>query len=114
MKKLLLILTIATVSCAFTWQIFNIKLNVTIVDASGKAVENAKVALYSSDGDHTKEEDMLQSGKTNSKGVVVFKKLETKAYYLAAEKGKLDNSLGDHKTGEMHKGKINKITLTIE
>ena len=114
MKRLLFILTVAVLSSAFTWQLLHLKLNVSIVDASGEPVENAKVTLYSSDSDHTKEENALQSGQTNKKGVVVFKKLATKSYYLAAKKGKLDNSLGDHETGIMHKGKINKITLTIE
>ena len=114
MKKLALLLVIALGCMAFTHQLLNLKLHVTVVDGQGEIVEGAKVVLYNTDGDHTKEANALQVGETNAKGVCVFKKLDVKKYYLFAQKGDLDNTLGDHETDTMHKGKINKITLTIE
>ena len=116
MKKLLilpfvLLLTTAIVSQA---QIFNISLTLTVLDDLGNSVEGATVQLFETEADYLAETNVVIEGVTDKKGVLRFKKLEPKPYYMIVRKDDLDNSGGGEKIGQLEEGKFNKATVIIQ
>jgi hypothetical protein len=57
---------------------------------------------------------MVIDGVTDKKGVVKFKKLEAKSFYVIARKDDLDNSGGGEQIGQLEEGKFNKATVIIQ
>ena len=95
-------------------QIFSTKLKITVVDALGNLVKEAKVVLYKNQADYDKEVNEVQAYKlTNKKGQVTFKKLQPRSYYIKVAKGDMNNAGAGEKVKKLAKGKLNKVHVVI-
>ncbi|HNP94543.1 MAG TPA: SpaA isopeptide-forming pilin-related protein [Cyclobacteriaceae bacterium] len=116
MKKLLILplflVLITTINSEA--QIFNTSLTLTVRDELGNTVEGATVQLYNSEADYLAETNVFVEGVTDKKGVVKFKKLEGKSYYVLARKGDINNAGGGEQIGQLEEGKFNKATVIIQ
>lgn len=119
MKRLFPLLLIVLMSTVLVQQkaeaqVFSTKLKITIVDALGNVVQDAKVRIFKNQADYTKEANDLQPFKlTNAKGQVTFKKLEAASYYILVRKGDLDNTNGGSIVDTLKAGKVNKVNIVI-
>lgn len=119
MKKLFPILLMVIMSTVLVQnraeaQILSTKLKITVVDALGNIVPDAKVRIFKSEADYTKEVNDVQPFKlTNSKGQVTFKKLGAVSYYILVEKDDLNNADGGSIVEALQKGKVNKVNIVI-
>jgi len=104
--------------CLFTGtasaQILKTSLEITIRDRLGNTVEGAKVQLFKSADDYQNETNPVTEVElSDRKGRVLFKNLESKPYYVNAQKGD-ENNYGD---GEMVdtlvENRKNKVTIII-
>ena len=95
-------------------QILNTSLTLTVRDELGNTVEGATVQLYEQEADYLAEKNAIADGVTDKKGVVKFKKLEGKSYYVLAQKGDINNAGGGEKIGQLEEGKFNKATVIIQ
>ena len=116
MKKLLalpvfLILLSVTPSEA---QLFNTSLTLTVRDDLGNTVEGATVKIFETEQDYLAETKVFMEGVTDKKGVVKFKKLDGKSYFLLVRKDDMDNAGGGEKIGQLEEGKFNKATVVIQ
>ena len=67
-------------------------LRITVLNELGNTEEEVKVTLYHNSEDYKKEENAVMEGKmTDKKGRVTFKGLESKVYFVNAEKGDKNN-----------------------
>ncbi|MFZ1805679.1 MAG: carboxypeptidase regulatory-like domain-containing protein [Cyclobacteriaceae bacterium] len=116
MKKLLIlpiVLLLMTVVDSQA-QIFNTSLTLTVRDDLGNTVEGATVQLFATEADYLAETNIVIEDVTDKKGVVKFKKLEAKSFYVIARKDDLDNSGGGEQIGQLEEGKFNKATVIIQ
>lgn len=95
-------------------QILNTSLTLTVRDELGNVVEGATVQLYETETDYLAETNVLMEGVTDKKGVVKFKKLEGKSYFVLARKGDINNAGGGEQIGKLEEGKFNKATVVIQ
>jgi hypothetical protein len=89
-------------------------LKINIRNELGNMESGVLVTLYANQEDFKKEENPVQSGVTNEKGMVTFKKLDAKAYYVTAVKGDKNNFGLGVQTNTLEANKINKVTIIIE
>jgi uncharacterized GH25 family protein len=89
-------------------------LKINIRNDLGNIESNVAVTLYDNETDFQQEQNPVQSGKTNDKGMVTFKGLEAKVYYVAAVKGDKNNYGAGVQTGKLEAKKVNKVTIIIE
>ena len=89
-------------------------LKINIRNELGNMESGVLVTLYANEQDFKKEENPVQSGVTNDKGMVTFKKLDAKAYYVTAVKGDKNNFGLGVQTNKLEVNKINKVTIIIE
>ncbi len=119
MKRLLPVMLIVLMGTVLVQQnaeaqILSTKLKITVVDALGNVVQDAKVRIFRNEDDYTKEANDLQKYQlTNAKGQVTFKKLEAASYYILVTKGDLDNTNGGSIVDTLKKGKVNKVNIVI-
>jgi len=116
MKKILLLslLFVAMISLSAQAQILNTSLTLTVRDELGNTVEGATVQIFDNEADYLAEQNILMEDVTDKKGVVKFKKLDGKAYYVLARKGDINNAGGGELIGELEEGKFNKATVIIQ
>lgn len=116
MKKLLILpfVLLLLSSIDSQAQIFNTSLTLTVRDGLGNSVEEATVQLFGNEADYLAETNVVMEGVTDKKGVVKFKKLEAKSYYVLAKKGDANNAGGGEQIGQLEEGKFNKATVIIE
>ncbi len=116
MKKLLILPFVLLLMTAVDShaQIFNTSLTLTVRDDLGNTVEGATVQLFATEADYLAETNIVIDGVTDKKGVVKFKKLEAKSYYVIARKDDLDNTGGGEQIGQLEEGKFNKATVIIQ
>ncbi|NJM26940.1 MAG: hypothetical protein HC859_17175, partial [Bacteroidia bacterium] len=74
-----------------SFQLIKTQLHVTVRDDLGNTVSTAKVTLYEKEEDYNAEENAVATGETDEKGVVKFKELGDKSYYVMVEKGDKNN-----------------------
>ena len=89
-------------------------LKINIRNELGNLESGVMVTLYANKEDFKKEENPVQSGVTNDKGMVTFKKLQPKAYFVSAVKGDMNNFGLGVQTNKLELNKINKVTIIIE
>jgi len=89
-------------------------LKITIRNNLGNIESGVTVTLYGNKEDFKKEQNSIQEGETNEKGVVTFKKLGTKAYFVTAIKGDMNNYGAGVQTNTLDANKVNKVTIIIE
>ncbi len=116
MKRLLIlpIFLLLLTSAASHAQIFNTSLTLTVRDELGNPVEGATVQLYGNESDYLAETNVFAEGVTDKKGIVKFKKLEGKSYYVLARKDDINNAGGGEQIGKLEEGKFNKATVIIQ
>ncbi len=95
-------------------EILATSLKINIRNELGNMESGVMVTLYANEQDFKKEENPVQSGVTNEKGMVTFKKLDAKAYYVTAVKGDKNNFGLGVQTNKLEANKINKVTIIIE
>lgn len=106
-----IMVSISTPSSA---QLFKTKLQITVIDGLGNAVNGADVKLYAGEADYKASKNEVTSGKTDEKGRVKFKPLETQAYFVDVRKGDLKNDGRAVKTSVLKKGKTTRVNIVIE
>ncbi len=94
-------------------QVLKTQLQVTVLDNVGNIQPNARVTLYESEADYNNSKPALPSQVTNKKGKTRFIGLKAIDYFVYCEKGKKNNLFHGEKTGELQKGRINKVNLII-
>ena len=90
------------------------KLRVTVSNDLGNIVQGATVTLYKTQADYENNQNSVQSGETNEKGQIIFKKLQPVSYYLDARKGDLSNDGRGVQTTKLIAKKKNLIATIIE
>lgn len=95
-------------------QIFKTSLEITVRNSLGNVVEDANVQLFSTYQDYQEETNPVSEiQKTDKKGRVTFKKLETKPYYVNVEKGELNNHGEAEMVDTLIENRKNKVTIII-
>ena len=89
-------------------------LKITIRNDLGNLESGVTVTLYANQQDFEKEQNPVQTGTTNDKGLVTFKDLQAKVYFVAAVKGDMNNYGAGVQTNQLEAKKINKVTIIIE
>ncbi len=89
-------------------------LKINIRNDLGNIESDVVVTLYGSETDFQQEKNPVQSGKTNDKGMVTFKGLDAKIYYVSAVKGDKNNYGAGVQTGKLEAKRVNKVTIIIE
>jgi hypothetical protein len=89
-------------------------LKINIRNSLGNTESGVSVTLYGNQEDFKKEENPVQQGLTDEKGMVTFKNLEAKIYFVAAEKGDMSNFGMGVQTNTLEAKKLNKVTIIIE
>jgi hypothetical protein len=107
-------IAICLVVALSAFQIVKTQIAITIRNDVGNTEEGVKVMLFETEGDYTKEENVVAEGETDAKGVVKFKELKATSYYVIARKGDMDNSGGGEQTGKLEANRINKVTIVIQ
>ena len=113
MKSIALILFVSMLSSFTAYPPLPTNAKITIVDELGNMVEGATVTLYTSKEDYREEVNPVQTGLTSAKGIVTFKKLDPKVYFIHAYKGDKNNNFAGVETNALTEGKMNKITIVI-
>ncbi len=116
MKKFLILplMVMLFITSNTSAQLLNTSLTLTVRDELGNTVEEATVQLYETEADYLAETNVLMEGVTDKKGVVKFKKLEGKSYFVLARKGDINNAGGGEQIGKLEEGKFNKATVVIQ
>lgn len=94
-------------------QLIKTQLDVTVRNNTGNTVDSVTVKLFGNESDYNAEKNTVAEGVTDEKGIVRFKDIEAKSYYVLARKGDLNNFGGGEVTGELKKGRFNKVTIVI-
>lgn len=110
MKTLILICTLIFGGS----QIVKTQLHMTVRNELGNTEAGVSVTLYATEADYEKEQNPVQSGTTDEKGVVKFKELKAQEYFVLAKKGDLNNFGGGEKTGALVANRINKVNIIIQ
>jgi uncharacterized GH25 family protein len=113
MKSISIILLAIVLSSAARITPLPTNVKITIVDELGNSVEGATVTLYNNKEDYRAEENPVQTGLTDKKGIVTFKKLDAKVYFVHAYKGDKNNNFAGVQTDTLKEGKVNKIIIVI-
>ncbi len=96
-------------------QLLKTSLQVTVRNELGNLQEGVDVQLYESAEDYNNNENAIGEKQiTDSKGRANFKNLESKVYFVNAEKGEANNFGGAEKTETLAANKVNKVTIIIE
>jgi hypothetical protein len=111
MKTLLLLLLTLILTSS---QLIKTQLHITIRNDLGNTESGVSVTLYATALDYEKEQNPVQSGTTDEKGIVKFKELKAQEYFVLASKGDKNNFGGGEKTGVLVANRINKVTIIIE
>jgi len=90
------------------------KVKIIVVDENNSLVEGANVSLYISHDRYKSENNASASGKTNKKGVIQFKNLEEKVYYIHVRKGQLNNNGGSIQTDTLRASGKNRFQIMID
>ncbi len=110
MKTTLLLLSLFIGSS----QIVKTQLHITVRNELGNTEAGVSVTLYATETDYEKEQNPVQSGTTDEKGIVKFKELKAQEYFVLAKKGDINNFGGGEKTGELVANRINKVNIIIQ
>ena len=90
------------------------KVKIIVVDENSNLVEGANVSLYINQERYKTEKNASASGKTNSKGIIQFKNLEERIYYIHVRKGDLNNNGGSIQTDTLHASSKNRFQIMID
>ncbi len=120
MKKIifstLILVMVAAAHITSQAQIFKTQLRITVIDDLGNIQEGATVKLFTSEKDFKAEKNPIlpETKLTNKKGIIIFKEIEAREYWVLAEKGDKNNWGGGIKTDPLMEKKVNKINIVID
>src|SRR5688572_20091348 len=97
-----------------SFQLIKTQLTITVRNELGNIEPGVTVQLFGLEEDYKTEKNVAAEGVTDKKGVVKFKELYAKSYYVIARKDDKDNSGGGEQTGKLEANKINKVTIIIQ
>jgi len=96
-------------------QLLPTNLRITVLNSLGNAEEGVSVTLYANEEDYRQEKNpVTETQLTDKKGRVTFTKLETKSYFIHAEKGSLSNVGEGVETAALQEGRMNKVNIVIQ
>jgi hypothetical protein len=95
-------------------QIVKTQMQITVRNELGNTEEGVSVTLFANEADYDKEQNPVQSGTTDTKGIVKFKDLNAQEYFVLAKKGDANNFGGGEKTGALVANRINKVNIIIQ
>lgn len=95
-------------------QILPTKLTVTVIDGLGNFVEGAEVKLYKTEADYRGGTNVLFTGKSDKKGRVKFKEVQSVAYYMEVTQGEMNNNGEGVQTAPLTPKRNNKVNVVIE
>ena len=114
-KILLYSLAVLTMLSFNINQVLNTSVKINVRNELGNIEEGATVQLFGSEEDYRNEKNpVTEKALTDSKGNVKFKDLESKVYYINAQKGDKNNVGAGVQTDKLVEGKMNKLTIIIE
>lgn len=117
MKLKLFVFSISVlVFVAFSaFQLIKTNLKITVLNTTGNPVEGAEVQLFSTLEDFESESNpVTEMILTDKKGIANFKGLETKSYFVIAQKDGLNNFGMGNQTDTLSTSKINKVNIIID
>lgn len=117
MRKIVFFLAVplCLILSSFSGQLLKTNLKITVRNDLGNLEEGVSVQLFSSEEDYREEKDpVTEILLTDDKGVVKFKDLEPKVYFVNAEKDDKNNIGAGVATQKLDEGKTNKVTIIIE
>jgi hypothetical protein len=112
-RKLSVFLLSLTILAGYA-QLLKTSLSITVRDEVGNIVTGADIAMYETADDYTKEKNAVFTAITDEKGMVKFKDVKPKGYFVVVRKDDKDNSGGGEQTGVLESGKLNKVTIIIQ
>ena len=113
--KILTLVFLCLIFVSFSiYTVDSTKVKIIVVDENSSLVEGANVILYINHERYKSEKNASASGKTNSKGVIQFKNLEEKVYYIHVRKGQLNNNGGSIQTDTLHASSKNRFQIMID
>ena len=97
-------------------QLLKTDLKITVIDDLGNIQEGATVRLFLTEKDFKEETNAIlpKEKGTDKKGVIWFKDLEARAYYVLAESGDKNNWGGGTKTDVLKSKKVNKVNIVVD
>ena len=113
MRKIIALLFFLGALTSFA-QLLKTSLSITVRDETGNIVTGADIAMYETADDYTREKNAVFTAVTDEKGMVKFKDLKPKGYFIVVRKNDKDNSGGGEQTGVLESGKLNKVTIIIQ
>ena len=115
MKKAIPLLFVFFLAASFVpAHLIKTSLRVTVLNDLGNPIEGATVNLYDNEDNYKKSENPVATEKTNEKGYASFKELDTKVYFVEAEKGDMNNYGLGTKTEKLVEKRMNKVNVIIE
>ena len=113
-RLLLLFFAIVFSSFAMPLQLVKTTLQITVRNGLGNIESGVNIQLYKTKEDFEKLTNPAAGPlQTDKNGKVTFKDLEAVEYFVAAEKGDLNNFGGGEKTETLDANRINKITIVV-
>ena len=95
-------------------QLLKTKLEITVLNTAGNREAGAEVKIFDNEEDYLAGENEVQGKQfTNSKGIVLYKDLEEKEYYIQVQKGSADNYDESTKTIPLKPGVKNRVNVVI-
>ncbi len=112
--RVLIILALSLMYFNCNAQLLKTKLEIKVLNTLGNPEAGAEVLLYANEDDYLAGENAI-GGKqySDSKGELMYKDLEPKAYHISVSKGKADNYGESDKTIPLKEGSKNKVTIII-
>ncbi len=90
-------------------------LRIMVLNDLGNIEEGARVLLYHNKSDYQASKNPVRAAEvTDHKGIVKFKKLKAKAYFVDVRKGNKNNDGAGAQTAKLEAGKANRVTIIIE
>ena len=115
MKRISIIILVGLVFGIAHAQLLKTSLRITVLNELGNPVDSVSVTIYSTETDYKNNQNpVLPTQYSNAKGMVTFKILEEKTYYIDALKDDFNNYGGGIKTDTLLAGRINKINTIID
>lgn len=90
------------------------KMEIKVLNTTGNPEAGVEVMIFENEDDYLAGENPVQGKKfTDSKGIVKYKDLMEKEYYIQAQKGDADNYGESTKTIPLKAGVKNKVNVII-
>ena len=114
MKVITLVIIGLSLASFTIYQTSTTRVKITVVNEQEAIIVGGSVEVFKTKDSYKKEVAPVASGKTDEKGVIEFKKLEERVYYILVKKGELNNHNGNVKTDTLSVAGKNRFKITID